>query len=73
MAPPDDAISNEKLSSVDYNFALDDRYSKSDGVVYLTGMQALVRLLIEQIDLDRREIRVLGQQADPVRPTPGMA
>jgi indolepyruvate ferredoxin oxidoreductase len=55
MVPPDDAISNEKTLGVDYNFALDDRYTKSDGTVYLTGMQALVRLLIEQIDLDRRQ------------------
>ena len=55
MVPPDDAISNEKTSGVDYNFALGDRYTKSDGIVYLTGMQALVRLLIEQIDLDRRQ------------------
>ena len=55
MVPPDDAISNEKTSGVDYHFALADRYTKSDGIVYLTGMQALVRLLIEQIDLDRRQ------------------
>ena len=55
MVPPDDAISNEKTSGVDYHFALGDRYTKSDGTVYLTGMQALVRLLIEQIDLDRRQ------------------
>ena len=37
MVPPDDAISNEKTSGVDYHFALGDRYSKSDGVFYLTG------------------------------------
>ena len=55
MVPLDDAISNEKASGVDYHFALGDRYTKSDGIVYLTGMQALVRLLIEQIDLDRRQ------------------
>ena len=55
MVPPDDAFMNEKTSGVDYDFALDDRYTKSDGNVYLTGMQALVRLLIEQIDLDRRQ------------------
>ena len=53
--PPDDAISNEKTSGVDYNFALADRYTKYAGIVYLAGMQALVRLLIEQIDLDRRQ------------------
>ena len=55
MVPPDDAISNEKTSGVDYHFAPGDRYTKSAGIVYLTGMQALVRLLIEQIDLDRRQ------------------
>ena len=35
MVPLDDAISNEKTSGVDYNFALGDRYTKSDGIVYL--------------------------------------
>ena len=35
MVPPDDAISNDRPSSVDYDFALDDRYAKSDGIVYL--------------------------------------
>jgi len=45
MVPPDDAISNEKTSGVDYNFALSDRYTKPDGIVYLTGMQAQSRLL----------------------------
>ena len=55
MVPLDDAISNEKTSGVDYHFAPGDRYTKSDGIVYLTGMQALVRLLIEQIDLDRSQ------------------
>ena len=37
MAPPDDAISNEKTPGVDYHFAPGDRYTKSDGIVYLTG------------------------------------
>jgi indolepyruvate ferredoxin oxidoreductase len=55
MVPPDDAVSKQETPGVDYKFALDDRYAKSAGIVYLTGMQALVRLLIEQIDLDRRQ------------------
>jgi hypothetical protein len=35
MVPLDDAISNEKTSGVDYHFTLGDRYTKSDGIVYL--------------------------------------
>ncbi|MGH7707787.1 MAG: indolepyruvate ferredoxin oxidoreductase family protein, partial [Vulcanimicrobiaceae bacterium] len=34
--------------------ALDDRYTASDGVVYLSGNQALVRLLLEQRRRDER-------------------
>ena len=37
MVPPDDAISSEKTWGVDYDFALDDHYTKTDGIVYLTG------------------------------------
>ncbi len=55
MVPPDDAISNSEGADVDYEFKLDDRYTRSEGSAYLTGMQALVRLLIEQSDLDRRQ------------------
>ncbi len=54
MVPLDDAVPNEENSGVDYDFKLSDRYTKSGGTAYLTGMQALVRLLIEQIDLDKR-------------------
>ncbi len=34
--------------------SLDDRYLVEDGRVYLNGMQALVRLLIDQRRLDLR-------------------
>ena len=55
MAPLDNADDSVTVSKVDYGFALNDRYTKSDDIVYLTGMQALVRLLIEQSDLDKSQ------------------
>ena len=55
MAPLDSTDPTEITPKVDYGFALSDRYTKSDDIVYLTGMQALVRLLIEQCDLDQRQ------------------
>ena len=55
MAPLDSTDPTEITPKVDYGFALNDRYTKSDDIVYLTGMQALVRLLIEQCDLDQRQ------------------
>ena len=33
--------------------SLDDRYTKESGTVYLTGIQALVRLPLEQMRRDR--------------------
>jgi indolepyruvate ferredoxin oxidoreductase len=35
-------------------FTLEDRYRREDGTVYLTGIQALVRTLLERARLDRR-------------------
>ncbi|MFF5263831.1 indolepyruvate ferredoxin oxidoreductase family protein [Actinomadura viridis] len=35
-------------------FTLDDRYVREDGIVHLTGVQALVRLLFDRIRHDRR-------------------
>jgi len=35
-------------------FDLDERYTRTDGTVYLTGMQALLRLLLDQRRLDQR-------------------
>ena len=55
MAPLDGTDPTDVAPEVDYGFALNDRYTKSDDIVYLTGMQALVRLLIEQCDLDQRQ------------------
>nr|WP_049793953.1 indolepyruvate ferredoxin oxidoreductase family protein [Hoyosella subflava] len=40
------------ISSVD--FTLDDRYVREDGSIYLTGIQALVRILRDRAVLDRR-------------------
>ena len=35
-------------------FSLDDKYTLEKGVVYVNGIQALVRLPIEQMRRDRR-------------------
>ncbi len=39
-------------STLDTRYRLDDRYGRRSGRVYLTGIQALVRLLLEQHRLD---------------------
>ncbi|MCW4355775.1 indolepyruvate ferredoxin oxidoreductase family protein [Hoyosella sp. YIM 151337] len=36
------------------SFYLDERYEREDGVVYLTGIQALVRMLLDRARQDRR-------------------
>ena len=36
------------------DFSLDDKYTLESGSVYMTGIQALVRLPIEQMRRDRR-------------------
>src|SRR5437763_7926678 len=35
-------------------FTLEDRYRREDGEVYLTGIQALVRVVFDRMRLDRR-------------------
>ena len=39
---------------IDRSYRLDDRYSRAGGQVYLSGTQALVRLLLLQAESDRR-------------------
>ena len=40
--------------AIDQSYRLDDRYSRMEGQVYLSGTQALVRLLLLQAESDRR-------------------
>jgi indolepyruvate ferredoxin oxidoreductase len=52
-------------------FTLDDRYSRLEGVAYLTGIQALVRVLVDRSRLDRRAgqetaILVSGYEGSPL-------
>ncbi|KKD06623.1 indolepyruvate ferredoxin oxidoreductase family protein [Streptomyces sp. WM6386] len=52
-------------------FSLEDRYLREDGTVYLTGVQALVRLLFDRARHDRREGRntaafVSGYEGSPL-------
>ncbi|MFC7753218.1 indolepyruvate ferredoxin oxidoreductase family protein [Tsukamurella soli] len=37
------------------SFSLDDRYTREEGTVYLTGIQALVRMVRDRARLDRRQ------------------
>ena len=46
---PLDAIQAERLSSV----TLDDKFSQSTGVAFMTGTQALLRITIDQARRDR--------------------
>ncbi|WP_394846426.1 indolepyruvate ferredoxin oxidoreductase family protein [Pendulispora brunnea] len=52
-------------------FSLDDRYLRTEGTVYLTGIQALVRVLLDQARYDRRQGRasaafVSGYEGSPL-------
>ena len=38
---------------IDTDYRLEDRYLREDGAVFLTGTQALVRILIEQARADK--------------------
>ncbi|MDG9722875.1 indolepyruvate ferredoxin oxidoreductase family protein [Streptomyces sp. DH41] len=46
--------SSSPTSAVPADFTLDDRYLADEGRVYLTGIQALVRMLIDRAKLDAR-------------------
>ena len=37
------------------SFSLDDRYTREQGTIYLTGIQALVRMVRDRARLDRRQ------------------
>ncbi|SMH31518.1 indolepyruvate ferredoxin oxidoreductase family protein [Azospirillum agricola] len=41
-------------ADIDHSYRLDDRYTRTEGQVYLSGTQALVRLLLLQAERDRR-------------------
>ena len=43
-------------------FTLEDRYLRDEGTVYLTGVQALVRLLFDRVRIDR----VSGDSKSPL-------
>jgi indolepyruvate ferredoxin oxidoreductase len=43
------------MANTNAAFSLDDKYAVEDGAIYLTGMQALLRLMIDRKRLDRRE------------------
>ncbi|ALG73094.1 pyruvate ferredoxin oxidoreductase [Azospirillum thiophilum] len=43
-----------EAAAIDRGYRLDDRYTRAEGQVYLSGTQALVRLLLLQADSDRR-------------------
>ena len=52
-------------------FSLEDRYRREEGAVYLTGIQALVRMLLDRARADRRAGRatatyVTGYEGSPL-------
>ncbi len=51
IAPP------EAAAEIDWDYSLDSRYEAERRRVFLTGTQALVRLLLEQRRLDRAQGR----------------
>ncbi|MBU3867427.1 hypothetical protein KN815_26220, partial [Streptomyces sp. 4503] len=58
-------------AATDGDFTLDDRYLRERGTVYLTGIQALVRVLFDRIRHDRRVGRdtaafVSGYEGSPL-------
>jgi indolepyruvate ferredoxin oxidoreductase len=64
-------LSTTIASSAGRAFALDDRYRAETGSVYLTGVQALVRMLIDRSVIDRRagsdvSIYVTGYEGSPL-------
>ena len=53
------------------SYSLDDRYTLESGVVYLSGIQALVRLPVEQVRRDRRSglrtgVFISGYEGSPL-------
>ncbi|MDT7627371.1 MAG: indolepyruvate ferredoxin oxidoreductase, partial [Pseudonocardiales bacterium] len=53
------------------SFTLNDRYSREEGLIYLTGVQGLVRMLLDRARLDRRADRnsaifVSGYEGSPL-------
>ena len=67
LATPTDALAA---------FSLDDRYRKTEGPIYLTGVQALVRTILARARFDRMlgadhatlRLRVRGLAAGRLRP-----
>ncbi len=43
----------QKGSSTTTPYSLDDRYSRDDGTVFATGVQAVARIMLEQLRVDR--------------------
>ena len=50
----DDATTNGRTMALLDDYALDDRFTEDSGRVFLTGIQALARLPLEQLRADRR-------------------
>ncbi|GGJ06282.1 indolepyruvate ferredoxin oxidoreductase family protein [Streptomyces brasiliensis] len=58
-------------STTDDSFTLEDRYLRDEGTVYLTGIQALVRLVLDRVRHDRRAGRstaafISGYEGSPL-------
>ncbi|MDY6808525.1 MAG: indolepyruvate ferredoxin oxidoreductase family protein [Actinomycetota bacterium] len=54
-APTDETATFSPSSSSAASFSLDDRYTRETGTIYLTGIQALVRMVRDRARIDRRQ------------------
>ena len=54
-APTDETATYSRTSSSAASFSLDDRYTRETGTIYLTGIQALVRMVRDRARIDRRQ------------------
>jgi indolepyruvate ferredoxin oxidoreductase len=60
-AQPAAAVAGVRPRSRTESFSLDDRYRNQDGTIYLSGVQALVRVLLDRAREDRRRGRDVAQ------------
>ena len=71
MRAPATDLASSPIPAVGREISLDDKYELDEGLVFMSGIQALVRLLLEQMRADRRRgmntaTMVSGYQGSPL-------